>query len=134
MWANSKHKAVRLRHPTRRSCVWLVVLPSIRYPVPYDCHRCNQSHIFKTFHLDLNEHGEVAVHPDIYELFKANGIVGELRAMKEVTPRPHVIGMGLLDSQGVPIPTNAPTPEKTYVPPTTWKRPAVFSERGLVKE
>ncbi len=106
MYADSKQKAVRLRHPTRRNSVWLVVLPSIRYPVPYTCRGCNQAHIFKTFHLNLNEHGEVAVHPDIYELFKQNGIVGELRAMKEVMPRPTAVGTGLLDYTGRVIATN----------------------------
>ncbi len=96
--------------------MWLVVLPSIRSPVPYICRGCNQTHIYKTFHLNLNEHGEVAVHPDIYELFKVNGIVGELKAMKEVMPRPSAIGVGLLDYTGTPIATNAPAPDKTYVP------------------
>jgi hypothetical protein len=141
MYANSKHKAVRLRHPSKRNCIWTFTQPAVRYSPPHMCHMCQQIHIFKTFHLHLNENGEVAVHPDIYELMKANGIVGELHAMKEVMPRPHALHTTTLNYTGNPMrgklngaPSFGEVGDKTYVPPAAWQPPAVFSrEHGLVK-
>jgi hypothetical protein len=141
MYAHSEQKAVRLRHPSKRNCIWTFTQPAVRYPTPHMCHMCNQIHIFKTFHLNLNEHGEVAVHPDIYELMKANGIVGELHAMKEVMPRPHALHTSSLHYVGDPMPSKMndnidlwAVGDKTYVPPDAWQPPAVFSrEYGMVK-
>jgi hypothetical protein len=142
MYAYSKQKAVRLRHPTKRNCIWTFTQPAVRYSPPHMCHMCNQIHIFKTFHLNLNENGEVAVHPDIYELMKANSIVGELHAMKEVMPRPHALHTTPLNYEGEPVvsyvgePGNANgiTLPKEFVPATAWQPPAVFSrEYGMVK-
>jgi hypothetical protein len=141
MLANPKHKAVRLRHPTKRNCIWTFTQPSVRYSPPHMCYMCMQIHIFKTFHLNLNEHGEVAVHPDIYELLKANGIVGELKAVKEVTPRPHALLTTSLDYQASPMPSKMndaidlwAVSDKTYVQPSAWQPPAVWArEYGLVK-
>jgi hypothetical protein len=52
---------------------------------------CNQSHVYKTFHLNLDEHGNVCVTTEIYEMFKAEGILEDLTATKEVTPAPTTI-------------------------------------------
>jgi hypothetical protein len=82
---------VRLHHPTLRNCTFTIEQQDVIYPTPFECPMCQRQHIFKTFHLQLNEHGDVCVHPDIYELFKAKGIVGELSATKEVTPAPTVL-------------------------------------------
>jgi hypothetical protein len=141
MYAHSEQKAVRLRHPTKRNCIW-TLMQDKKYPVPHMCHMCNQIHIFKTFHLNLNENGEVAVHPDIYELLKANGIVGELKAMKQVVPRPHALHTTQLNYTAEPIVSymgepgdmNGITLPKEVVRPDAWQPPAVFSrEYGMVK-
>jgi hypothetical protein len=56
-------------------------------------------HIFKTFHLNLNEHGNVVVHEQIYELFKSEGILEELNATQETTPAPTFLHMGAINAQ-----------------------------------
>ncbi len=86
--------AVRLHHPTLRNCVLIVLDESVVYPVPFECWVCKQTHIFKAFHLVLNEHGDVCVTPEIYERFRLNGIAPELDATKEVTPTPTVLALG----------------------------------------
>lgn len=89
-----KQRAVRIHHPTLRNCTFTVMQPSVIYPVPFDCPMCGITHIYKTFHLQLNQHGDVCVHNDIYELFKREGILEDLTATKEVTPAPTVLFQG----------------------------------------
>jgi hypothetical protein len=88
------NRGVKLHHPTLKNCVFTLEQQNVIYPKPFDCPTCGTTHIFKTFHLNLNEHGDVTVHEQIYELFKSEGIVAELNAKTEVTPRPTFLGMG----------------------------------------
>jgi hypothetical protein len=88
----SKQRGVRLHHPSKRSCTWLVTEPR-RYPDPFPCPRCRVFHTYKTHHLDLNEHGDVCVSQELYDMFKAAGILDVLKATKEVTPRPNFLGL-----------------------------------------
>lgn len=92
-------KAVRLHHPTLRNCVFTVEQVSRPYPVPFECPLCSSSrgvvtHIYKTFHLNLNQHGNVCVTPEIYDVFKSEGLLVDVLAMKEVRPAPTVLHVG----------------------------------------
>jgi hypothetical protein len=87
-------RGVKLHHPSLKNCVFTLEQQNVIYPRPFDCPTCGTTHIFKTFHLNLNENGDVTVHEQIYELFKSEGIVAELNAKTEVTPRPTFLGMG----------------------------------------
>lgn len=109
-----KYAGVRIHHPELRNCVF--TLTQFSKPMPqtngYPCPMCKPTiHFHKTFHLILNEHGDVCVHPDIYELFKREGMVENLKAVKEVTPAPTTIKLG-----------------ENYQPPTIISR-----EQGPVK-
>ena len=86
-------KSVRVHHPTLRNCIFTLTQPSRPYPSPYPCPMCEQTHTYKTFHLNLDEHGNVCVTQEIYELFKSEGILEDLRAIKSVTPAPTIIDM-----------------------------------------
>lgn len=96
-------KAVRIHHPSLRNCVFTLTQPSRPYPSPYPCPMCNQTHIYKTFHLNLDEHGDVCVAPEIYEMFKNEGILEDLVGTKEVTPAPTILHMDNTHQPGIII-------------------------------
>lgn len=96
MQANMRRRAVRIHHPELRNCVFTLTQPAVRYPDPFPCPLCQVVHIYKTFHLHLDAHGNTVVDEQIYELFRTNGIVEDLQATKEVIPRPFAIGLGPL--------------------------------------
>lgn len=108
MQADMRVKAVRIHHPTLRNCIFTIEMPDIIYKVPDDCGLCGKQHIFKTYHFNLNANGDVTVAPELYERFKEVGLIKEMKAMKEVTPRPSAIGMSTIDQSGGIIPTSAP--------------------------
>lgn len=85
--------AVRLHHPTLRNTVFTVERQDVIYPHPYPCPGCKELHIFKTFHLNLNENGNVTVTPEIYDLFKAQGIDKAFSVVNEATPAPTILRM-----------------------------------------
>lgn len=89
------YRAVKLRHPTLRNATYTVQQQSRIYPSPYPCNDCGRTHIFKTYHLRLNQHGEVTVSEEIYEMFKAEGMLPPLEAAKETTPAPTSLNMGV---------------------------------------
>lgn len=93
-------RSVRLHHPTLRNCVFTLEQQSRIYPTPYPCPRCNKTHIFKTYHLNLNEHGDVCISEQIYQMFKDEGVLEELTATREVTPAPTTLTMGFIDQKG----------------------------------
>ncbi len=52
-------------------------------------------HEFKTLHLNIDAVGDVVVAEGIYELMKRNGLLEDLRAMKEIRkPEPVRLVMG----------------------------------------
>lgn len=129
--ADMRKRAVRIHHPTLKSCVYTIVSYRIRYPIPHDCPLCMVGHIFKTYHLLLNENGDVTVAAPIYENWKQEGIVGEMRATKEVVPKPWVLRLPTVDvrvrKEGEVLP---PLPFVPAAPPP----PVIMSrEDGIVK-
>ncbi len=87
-------RGVRLHHPDLRNCV-LTIAEARMYPNPegFACPTCQVTHLFKTHHITLDSNGDAVVHEDIYELFKREGIIQDLKATREVTPRPIVLDM-----------------------------------------
>lgn len=102
--ADMKKRAVRIHHPTLKNCVYTMVAYSIRYQIPHDCPMCNVGHIFKTYHLLLNENGDVTVAMEIYENWKKEGLLNEMKGVKEVVPRPWVLRLDPLDGPNGPQP------------------------------
>lgn len=94
-----KKNAVRLHHDTLRNCVFTIQQQSRIYPSPYPCPECHRTHIFKTFHLNLNAHGDVCVSEEIYQMLRDAGIDEQLTATKEVTPAPTFIDMGAIGGE-----------------------------------
>jgi len=98
MFADMKRRAVQLHHPTLRSCIFTMIDAGIRYgPDGWLCPMCGFLHEFKTFHLNLDANGDVTVSEPIYLMFKERGLMGELKAVREVIPRPHTIAVPFSD-------------------------------------
>lgn len=91
-------RGVRLHHPTYRNGILSVEDNSIVYPVPYDCPTCKVPHVFKTHHIALDNNGNGTVHEGIYDLLKRAGLLRDLKAMKEVTPKSQVVSHGQFNS------------------------------------
>ena len=106
MLADMKRRAVRLHHPTLRNCQYTVMDAGIRYhstPQGWLCPQCAKFHEFKTFHLTINVNGDVVVSEEIYRMFKERGLMGELKAVKEVVPRPFAVEMPFSDFSAKPL-------------------------------
>jgi hypothetical protein len=73
------------------SCNYVVEMPQ-KYPVPHECPTCRTNHIYKSIHLRLDEHGDVFVHPGIYELLKTVGLAGMEFANEVDNAPPQIIG------------------------------------------
>jgi hypothetical protein len=130
-YADTKHKAVNIHHPTLRNCIFTLTRPSKPYPVPFACPMCNTTHIYKTYHLNLNQHGNVTVSQQTYDTWLREGLVDSLKATKEVMPLPTVIGMPTLDYSAVPL-HGTGNYERVHQP--VYQPPVVVSrEEGMVK-
>lgn len=90
----SNPRGVRLHHPSYRNCMLSIEEPARIYPTPYDCPACKKQHIFKTHHIMLDENGNAVVHEGIYDLLKRQGLLLDLKATREVTPRPQIVDHG----------------------------------------
>jgi hypothetical protein len=129
-WADTKHKSVRIHHPTLRNCIFTLQRGK-PYQKPWFCPMCNQNHVYKTYHLNLDQHGNVHVATETYETWKREGIVGELKAVKEVMPLPTVLGLPMLDYSAVPV---HGVSEYTRIHEPVYQPPIVLSrEEGMVK-
>jgi hypothetical protein len=136
MVADMKRKAVRVRHPFLRSCIFSIYDPSILYPAPIECSVCEGGikHTFKTHHLVLDAEGYVTLSEETVELFRANGILEELVPTKTVVPRPYAIGLGLIDYQGQVLPAGGGPAPARAPQVLAWQPPDVISrEEGVVK-
>ena len=85
------NKSVRLHHPLFVSCNYVVEMPQ-KYPRAYECPACLTTHTHKAIHLRLDEHGDVFVHPGIYELLKTVGLAGMEFANEVIDGPGQVIG------------------------------------------
>lgn len=86
---------IRLQHPTRRNCRYLVVEP-IPYKEPFQCPPpqlggCGRTHIWKTYHLNLDETGSVVVSTGVYERIKSVVHRDGFVLANEVTEPPTVV-------------------------------------------
>jgi hypothetical protein len=101
---------VRLHHPTLRNCTYTVVHLGRPYQQPINCGVCLQTHMHKTYHLGLNNDGDVIVSEVIYERLKQVGL-DELKDMGIVQdPPPLVVGIG-----GGPVDTTVISRENGHV-------------------
>lgn len=101
--------SVRLRHPSLRNCVFAVVHYRPLREVMY-CGSCGTTHTHKTYHLRLDDHGEVVVSEEVYErLRELDGL--PLRTVgAEAHPQPQILAIS--DARALP----APRPTKLYHP------------------
>lgn len=58
---------IRIQHPTERNATYILVDESRPYLEPYECPACHVTHVFKTYHLRLDEHGSAIVSEEIVE-------------------------------------------------------------------
>lgn len=65
---------VRIQHPTERSCSFTLVDQARPYPEPWTCPAppvgCGSTHLFKTYHLRLDETGAAIVSEQIVARLK----------------------------------------------------------------
>lgn len=90
---------VRIQHPTAKNGLFLV--KHIRaYPHPLYCERCQEFHVRKTYHLELDADGCVIVSPVVLERLKEIGLAG-FRILNEVKNPPAItIGIpGVIPNQ-----------------------------------
>ena len=101
---------VRLHHPDLRHCTYTLIHFGKPLVQPMFCWVCNQTHIHKTYHLGLDQVGDVVVSEEIYASLQEANLDG-LVATKEITsPEPQ-----RLEGPG---------------PDTTLRRPLVVAREG----
>jgi hypothetical protein len=84
---------VRLHHPSLRNCTYTLIHEGRPLTAPHMCNLCKQTHFHKTYHLGLDQLGDVVVSETIYERIKEAGL-DELQATKEIlSPDPQRIDM-----------------------------------------
>lgn len=84
---------VRLHHPDLRNCTYTLIHFGRPLTAPMMCWVCNQIHIDKTYHLGLDQVGDVVVSETVYARLREAGLDG-LKATKEITnPEPQVLDM-----------------------------------------
>ena len=84
---------VRLHHPDLRSCTYTLIHFGRPLTQPMVCWVCQQIHTHKTYHLALDQLGDVVVSETIYARLQETGLDG-LTATKEITqPEPQRLEM-----------------------------------------
>jgi len=89
---------VRLHHPTLHSCV-MAVEHTKPYVTPILCPTCQKMHVNKTYHLYLDDKGDVIVSESVLEHLKEVGMAG-LNIENKVSNPPKII-LGLQGEQSV---------------------------------
>jgi hypothetical protein len=85
---------VRLGHESLRNTTYVIFHPYQKYKVPYICGKCNTTHKFKAYHLDLDDQGAVIVSHGVFNALRAVGLPG-LRVLNEVEkPPPQHLSFG----------------------------------------
>ena len=81
---------IRIQHPTKRSTLFTIVDGARPYPRPWTCppplSGCANVHLFKTYHLRLDEAGAAIVSVEIVERLKR--IPGQPFAISNEVPNP----------------------------------------------
>lgn len=80
---------VRLHHPDLRNCTYTIIHFGVRLTQPMFCWVCQRMHIHKTYHLGLDQVGDVTVSETIYAYLQEAGLE-ELQATKEDRDPPPV--------------------------------------------
>jgi hypothetical protein len=58
---------VRIQHPTERNANFTLVDNALPYHEPYTCGTCHRVHVFKTYHIKLDETGAGIVSKEVVE-------------------------------------------------------------------
>ena len=82
---------IRIQHPTERNCTFTLVDPNRRYAEPIACAVCLRTHVFKTYHLRLDESGAVIVSREIVERLKRLPGSGGFVIANEVRKPPPIV-------------------------------------------
>ena len=69
-----KRVGIRLFHDNLRSCTIVVIHPTRRYKVPYQCPTCNKIHERKAIHLNLDTQGSVIVSAGVFKRLQESGM------------------------------------------------------------
>ena len=77
---------VRLHHPELRNCTYTLIHFGRPLTQPMFCWLCQGVHDLKTYHLGLDQVGDVVVSETVYERLREAGLDG-LQATKEI-PKP----------------------------------------------
>lgn len=87
---------VRLHHPELRNVTFTIENYAVPLKAPMFCWSCSGGaendpnrprsivHTYKTFHLNIDQVGDVVVSEEIYEMMKRTGLLGDLSAKKEI--------------------------------------------------
>lgn len=86
---------VRIQHPTERSCTFTLIDPSRPYSSPWTCppppQGCASTHLFKTYHLRLDESGAVIVSTTIWQRMARHLNAHGFRLANEVAEPPEQV-------------------------------------------
>jgi hypothetical protein len=98
---------VRIRHATEKSCTYILVDASQPYHTPFNCPACFTTHLFKTYHLTLDDTGACLVSPEIVERLKKLGPATGFSIESEVKKPPRqLVGMAGRDNHRKPLAFN----------------------------
>ena len=77
---------IRIQHSTERNTAFTLVDPNRPLTEPWECPVCHLTHVFKTYHLQLDAAGATIVSEEVLERLKAIG--GQPFSFGEVVDRP----------------------------------------------
>jgi hypothetical protein len=89
---------LRVQHPVRRNCRYTVV-ERVPYTEPFHCPPpqvggCGRVHVFKTYHLNLDETGAVVISRGVYDRI-AEALWRDGFRLANTVADPPTIGIGL---------------------------------------
>jgi hypothetical protein len=92
---------VRLHHPEFRSCTYTLVHLGRPLTVERRCGVCGYVHFHKTYHLGLDNVGDVVVSEVVYSRLREAGL-GDLKVLNEIkTPEPMRMDMNAVGQERV---------------------------------
>jgi hypothetical protein len=85
---------IRLGHESLKNVTYVIFHPVQKYKVPYLCGKCQATHTYKSYHLDLDDQGTVIVSHGVFDALREVGLPG-LQVLNEVQkPPPQHLSFG----------------------------------------
>jgi len=79
---------IRVQHPTERNVTFTLMDGRRPYVAPVNCGFCGKEHIYKTYHLKLDDNGSAIVSTEIVERMKQIPAMGGFSVANEVLKPP----------------------------------------------